>query len=505
MKKFIFASVLISSTLAIFAQNSVDALRYSRLDNSGTARYTAMGSSFGALGGEVSALSFNPGGIGVYRNSEFTFSTGFNDFQSNTSYRGINKDAGKLNFNIPNIAYVGSYKGDANGWKNYSFALNYNRLNNFNSDYLASGTNESSTIVDDYVNILNNNNASVNSVIDYEYPFGPSQAYNLLLIDYINDSTLGNLGYVPYVFYTVAAGGNQNLSSINQERRLESRGSQSETQFTFGGNYQDRLYLGGSIGYQYINYEQNYLFREDYTYNRPAESTDTFTVVTFQETEELIVDGRGVNFKIGAIYKINEMVRAGITVHSPTYLYFNETYLYDAKSVFAYGEEFRGDSITSNFGYQIRTPAKLGLSLGLIPNSNIALNVDYTYINYSTAKLDDRQDFVADFSEQNEQIDQFLGVAHNFNVGGELKLNPVVLRAGYSYQGNPYNKDLINFDEARNTYSIGGGFRNKNFNFDVALNYRETNTEDGFYNTNTAVAEIEEKETNLVFTFGWKW
>ena len=504
MKKLLIITVVLASFGLLSAQNSVDALRYSRTDIIGSARYTAMGGSFGALGGDASGFSFNPGGIGVYRSSEITFSTAFNDFRSNTNYRGEVREDGKINFNVPNLAWVSVYDGDANGWKKYSFGINFNRMNTFNSEYLANGSTSESTRIDAYVNELNAANPAVSSVSNGEFPFGPSQAYNLLLIDYINNSVDGNLGYVPYVYFTVTDSGTQNLESIRQTRLLESRGNQSDYQFTFGGNYQDKLYLGGSISYQNVTYDQSYLFREAYTYNRPALATDTFTVVSFEETNELLVEGDGVNFKIGGIYRVSDQFRVGATIHSPTFLYFTETFLYDANASYADGFEARGDSISSNFGYSIRTPARFGLSLGLIPNKNLALNVDYDYIDYGNAEYNDRKDFSADFSEQNFEIQENLRGTHNVRVGAELKFNPFVVRAGYNYQGNPYSA-IISLDESRSTYSLGGGIKNKNFNFDVALNYRKTNTEDRFYNSNNTVAKIEEIETNLLFTFGWRW
>ena len=55
---------------SLFAQGSMNAYNYSRTDIKGTARYMGMGGAFGALGGDISTLSQNPAGIGVYRSNE---------------------------------------------------------------------------------------------------------------------------------------------------------------------------------------------------------------------------------------------------------------------------------------------------------------------------------------------------------------------------------------------------------------------------------------------------
>ena len=57
------------------AQNEEDAIRFSRISPFGTARSAAMGGAFGALGGDLSTLSTNPGGIGVFRKSEASFTS----------------------------------------------------------------------------------------------------------------------------------------------------------------------------------------------------------------------------------------------------------------------------------------------------------------------------------------------------------------------------------------------------------------------------------------------
>ena len=83
MKNRILRIAIAISTIAANAQNEVDALRYSTQNLSGTARYAAMGGAFGSLGGEFSALSSNPAGIGMYQFSEFTFTPTLNLNSSN--------------------------------------------------------------------------------------------------------------------------------------------------------------------------------------------------------------------------------------------------------------------------------------------------------------------------------------------------------------------------------------------------------------------------------------
>ncbi|HQB22136.1 MAG TPA: hypothetical protein PLW23_07130, partial [Bacteroidales bacterium] len=151
MKKLLIItiSVLISWT-TLFAQNEIDALRYSYLIPGGTARYNAMGGSFGALGADLSVMSFNPAGLGVFRSSELTFSTGFVLTQNFATINDNRASDFDFNFNINNISYLSSIKlKQNNSLKALNFGFSYNRLNNFNE------------------NIIIENPKSVNSMTDW--------------------------------------------------------------------------------------------------------------------------------------------------------------------------------------------------------------------------------------------------------------------------------------------------------------------------------------------------
>lgn len=54
----------------ISAQSAVEALMLTDNDLIGTARFVGMGGAFTSLGGDISSLSQNPAGIGIYRTNE---------------------------------------------------------------------------------------------------------------------------------------------------------------------------------------------------------------------------------------------------------------------------------------------------------------------------------------------------------------------------------------------------------------------------------------------------
>ena len=70
---FLFLTLLCVNHLS-FSQTYEDVLRYNSFNNEGTSRFNSMGGAFGALGGDVSAISINPASSSVFIDSEISFS-----------------------------------------------------------------------------------------------------------------------------------------------------------------------------------------------------------------------------------------------------------------------------------------------------------------------------------------------------------------------------------------------------------------------------------------------
>ena len=99
MKKIsLILATLLLATSWTYSQNVDDALRYSQIFYQGTARFNSMGGAFTALGGDMSTLSQNPAGIGLFRSSEISFSPQL--YYNNTS----------ANFNRQSSDYVYDFK-----------------------------------------------------------------------------------------------------------------------------------------------------------------------------------------------------------------------------------------------------------------------------------------------------------------------------------------------------------------------------------------------------------
>ena len=84
MKKIVFALLLCGLPLFLNAQDAFDVLQMSQTELRGSSRFQSMAGAFGALGGDISTLTQNPAGIGVYRNSDIgiTLSLDFNSTEA---------------------------------------------------------------------------------------------------------------------------------------------------------------------------------------------------------------------------------------------------------------------------------------------------------------------------------------------------------------------------------------------------------------------------------------
>ena len=102
----LIALILLFSPLLLKAQGVDDAFINSQNYYEGTARSMAMGNATGALGGDVTAACINPAGLGLYRTSEFTFSTGLQHNFVYSSYYDNSENSGKMRMSIPNFGFV---------------------------------------------------------------------------------------------------------------------------------------------------------------------------------------------------------------------------------------------------------------------------------------------------------------------------------------------------------------------------------------------------------------
>lgn len=506
MVRYTVALALILSGIYSFAQNDLDAIRYSRVGGAGgTSRSLAMGGAFGAIGADLSCGAYNPAGLGLFRKGEISFS-GALKFQSNqaTLYNNTNTTTDATtafnNFGI-SIAWKAAKDPDSR----HVLAFTNTQLQNFNGSVRMSGYTNSNSIAKDMLNLANEKQNPDNLSAGYE-----NLGFNTYLIDTADNK-----------FYSLL----DTKRTVRQTRDVVTSGRINDLNFSYAHAYKDQFYIGVSLGVPQINYQSTTTHTEEdnrdsmrvgftsptsytstYVDGLPVAYTDKLGFNNLTYTEYFKTSGSGINLKIGGIARVNDIVRLGAYYHTPTFYKLTDEY-YNSISV-AFDQNPSApitDKSPANggvFNYKLVTPSRLALNAAFLINKMAVIGIDYEFVNYKSAQL--KSDNVSDFAGVNDIIKNKYKLGQNLKVGAELNVKPIMLRAGYIMQGSPFG-DVFTGDFVRHTVSLGVGFRTKNnFYFDLAW-YRTMSNESYYlFTTLDAVSKIKYTSTMISATAGIK-
>jgi len=513
MKRVIIIGILfcIVWTGDILAQKAADALLLSQYYSGSTARSAGMGGAFGALGGDLSVLSYNPAGLAVYRGSEFTITPAlaFSNTRAEYDNRAYNEKT--MHFMLNNIGYVYTKNlYNEKGFQSINFGIAYNRLSDFNSNAFVKRQQATSSLLDEFV-------FYANGFDDGGGPWAPSQLYDFY----------EGLAYdTKAIFYD--SDNNVYLSDYNDfgygqplYRKMSTRGNIGEFDFSFGANINHKLFLGATLGLQDIYYKEYYFHEE----------TPGFDYMdSFNFSDEFTLNGFGVNFKVGLIYRPIQMLRLGAAIHTPTHFWLKPYHLTGMETFWNTsppGEtdkhwffEFESDPSER---YRLTTPWRYNLSAATVFGRIGMLNVDVEIVDYSSSSVMPKSknkiydsEIIEFYDDITDEISNILKTSVNVKTGAEFRLGPVYLRGGVGYYGNPYNKDKYDADikntlKATVTYSGGIGFRARDFYMDAAYTFTKhperINNLYLSYDATTEWYEQAKLQTNnskFILTFGFR-
>lgn len=485
MKKIGLVLLAIAFATGIKAQNEVDALRYSNLMSGGSARYIGLGGAFGAVGADFTTLSVNPAGIGLFKSSEVSFSPSMFVGKTTSAYNGNSMDDLRYNFNLGHIGMVLSFPAnqpkDKPGWRNIQVGFGLNRIQNYNNRILLKGKNENSSLLDSWVSYANG------YTFDNLNGFDTQLGFDTWLLDTIPGNPTRYKSAKP-------AGG------VMQQKSIETSGSMNEWVFSMGANYNDKFYIGGTLGFPYFRYKE----LSTYTETAINENLANTEFQEFKYHSDLTTNGNGINFKLGFIFKPADFVRIGAAIHTPTSFYsIHDNYSNKVESKFANGDNYDADSPDGEFDYKLTTPMKMTGGIAFIIGQLGLVSADYEYVDYSEARL--RSDEDEDFFDANNNIRSNYTGAHNIRVGTEWIIDQFMIRGGYGMFGSPF-KSGIN-DGEKTTYSFGVGIREKTYFIDFAYMYTKADEDYYLYNISSSLLNPVKNEMitqHFLMTLGWK-
>ncbi len=277
-----------------------------------------------------------------------------------------------------------------------------------------------------------------------------------------------------------------------------------------------------------MNYDRQSSFTESDATN---DSNNNFNYFTTDET--LKTSGGGANLKLGVIFKPIESVRLGLSFHSPTWYQLKDVYTaavttdlegYGGSGIKTQSSTDFNNGMAGEFNYYYTTPwrAAFGAAYVFREESDVHqqrgyVSADVEYVNYTAssfrAQSSTDQASTDYFHTLNQKIDGVFKSAVNIRIGGELKFNTIMVRAGYAFYGNPYTANFFNNKTSdivkanHMNLSAGLGWRDKGIFVDLTAIYRISKDAYYPYRLDQSVfspASINSNGVNVLATVGFK-
>ncbi len=488
----LFLTVFTLNHSVVFAQDYNDALRYSYLSPTGTARSMALGNAIGAMGGDAGSMSINPAGLGIYKSSEFMFTPSLKLNSSEGDYLGNGLSSNTSAFNFNNFAVVltnapHGRRARRSEWKSVSVAFGMNRLADFYHVYSYAGDNYNSSATQAYAL-----DAQVNNHADSAGTMGYN-GYQSYLVNY---DSINNK------YYSIV----DPSKGVHQLRNITDKGALNEYTISLGADYKDVLLLGASIGIQSLYFQRNA------SYSESAIGVDSSGFNSFMLNENLTTSGTGYNIKLGLIYKATDYFRFGIAFHSPTWFNLHDEWGSNISSVIN-GNTNSAQPVAGSYDYSLQTPWRTIISATGFISNRALISADYEYVDYSAASFTFQSPDFLYQQNSNTQIKNILGAASNFRVGFEGRVTDFFsIRLGYSYMGSPY-KNSSGISTDANILSAGVGFRFDHWYLDATLAHTALNILEQPYPSDASatpaypsapIATIKNSYNNAAVTVGFK-
>ncbi len=469
------------------SSHAFDLYQYGLYKPFGTARSMAMANAFGALGGDLTSLSINPAGIGVYRTSEMVYSQDFSTVNTQSNMLGTVTKEQALRLMPSNGGMVACFNNSREkGLVSFNLAFAYNKLNNFKRRLDVNGRSLPSSMLD-HLNV---------------HPDLREDAWDTYLLDE---------SYNPIL---------EEGETVGSRQYMTETGKVDCWDFALGFNYSYWLYMGFSIGIQSVFH-----------------TTDTWYVEDFQKGGSLELDnqmtttGSGVNAKMGVIVRPLPELRLGVAYHTPTYYtMYEDSYTQlaaDGVAFDASGKDLKPyvNYTTDDMCYGLETPGRWVFSAAVQLGTKGLVSMDWETVDYRGFTKRDPSGFPYD--NTNREIDESFRRSSVLRAGLEWRFSNMFSgRLGYGNVASPVRNGFENsstlvytidrtpqyfVDKGTQVLACGVGFKfSSSLNLDVA--FQDQINRSGFhsyYESNTAYkygnqADVTTQTLSLVASLGIK-
>ena len=456
--------------ISLQGQELNEVVQYSTEGLHGSARYQALAGAFGALGGDLSAISNNPASSTVFSFNEAGMTLGLQTHTTDNSFFNSTKSKEISSFDVDQAGFVLVFVNQNSNWDKVAFGFNTQLVNNFNKNLYAQGINTQRGLADYFLEIagitLDRNipfsSYNFENNTDYEYAdlgefYGADaqrtyMAYATGLINYYDPEN-----ETPYYGYV-----DDKSLGIDQIHDLQTSGGQRKYTINFSGRYLGKLALGVNINIYSIDYAQR-----KFTSDKYVDGEKSF-LDQVDYIQDLRTIGTGVSVQLGALYKASDILRLGLNFTSPTYYEIEDEYTealdvrYNSELDGAMGRSLYPNVVNILPSYNLKTPSITQASMALVFGTSGLLSIDYGLKDYTNTKTSDSN---GSFDYLNDEISSNLEAASFLRAGGETRLGDISLRAGYWFEKSPYKNTQLMTE--RSGFAVGTGIRFGNASLDL--------------------------------------
>lgn len=521
MKNYILLAACLTVAGQLYAQSAMDGYALSQPDMKGTARFMSMGGAFGALGGDLSTLSQNPAGIGIYRSQEIGFTLNLDCQHSQSDALGMKTSDNQTKFLLNNLGGVATLRLGSSTLPNFNFGFTYNKAASFNRRFTGTFANLSNSM-SNYIAGVSNNSQVTEENVESTTNFDP-------YLDDINGFYAPWISILGYDSYLISPTGDpQSPQWVGQwgngtsgfgQFGVEEKGHVDEYNISLGGNISNIVFWGMDFGIIDLDYSLSSYWGETLTDAYVYGDNNSFakTAAKWTLSNYYKASGNGFNYKLGVIVKPIQELRIGFAFHTPTWYNISETYMAQVNFNYGPGVDTRGTQATTNNGvpgsneYNFRTPWRFIASLAGVIGNRFIISADYEWTSYNHMRFSERgYDYYDDYYYPepysydagpysdayyltNKDVKDYYQTSSTIRVGAEFRVTPKFsVRAGYSYVSSPVRSaardnqlDIYTsgtnpsyrFDNSTNYVTCGLGYRVQKFYVDLAYVYKHTSSD----------------------------
>ena len=540
MRKTAICIILVLTAICGYAQTAYDALLFSEANYEGTARTTAMGNAFTALGGDLGSVTINPAGSAVAGYSQITLTPALT-ISANTAqgvlppvnngslpYFENKMRSMDTRFSMPNFGVNLDFDTHrTSGLKKVSVGFIMNKSAGWDADVYASGTNNSTTFM---------------GAMAYEATVGGYKATDLA-----SANAYDRMPWMPVIGYqsgmistfggyenqfvgaseTILSNGDIRLGGpIQQSYGRQVQGGKYDYVFNIGANISDFIYLGANLGLSSLEYGYDEYFKESAIdpsdFRIEMDNGDSFEFHDMAYMYSYSATGTGCYGKFGVIITPCKGFRAGAAIQTPTISHITEEWYIDGETHYSDANyDAYANSPYGQGSYTLVSPFRANFGLAYTMGQFGILSADYEICDYGQMKYRTRGTDRGAFEQINKDIRERFGASHIVRVGAEIKpVSSISIRAGYglatsSEKVNSWGEEMpVTLTQ---NISFGAGYSSrKSFFADIAV--RRTILADEYYmpysdyiydddgNIGTYSPEllISSRLWKVFLTFGWR-